>query len=77
MSKQTNTGKKRDISGSQSYDRKLNELCRMDFMRHTLASVLVDMSVCELNGWDKFELPQLLYNEMGKILAERNLFNSK
>ena len=49
---------------SQEASRTLNTLCRKQMINKLLADILVDMTVCELEGWDKTEY----INELCEIL---------
>lgn len=49
---------------SQEESRTLNTLCRKQMINKLLADILVDMTVCELEGWDKTEY----INELCEIL---------
>lgn len=35
--------------------RKFNKLCREEMKKKLLADILVDLTICELEGWDKLE----------------------
>lgn len=50
--------------------RKLNDLQRHTMIKKILADVLTDMTVCRLEGWDIYEYPQMIYDEMKRILEK-------
>lgn len=51
--------------------RTFNRVCRESMKERLLRDILVDLTVCELEGWDKFEyldeLKKLIYSFKKKI----------
>ena len=43
----------KDLSPEERY--KYNQLARQHFINHMYSSILFDMAVCDIEGWDKKE----------------------
>ena len=66
-------GATRGVRFAEDVDpRRLQELCRHELVSRVLADVLMDMSVCRLEGWDVLELPLMLREEMDRLLGRAN-----
>ena len=48
----------------EHYARTVNELARKKFMRKLLADILVDLTICEIEGWCKREY----LNELSELI---------
>lgn len=47
--------------------KRLQDLCRHAFIVKILADIRMDMAVCELEGWDKMEYINMIYEEMDRF----------
>lgn len=45
----------------------LNDLARHQMISKLLHDILIDLSVCELEGWDKKEYITMLHNEIDNL----------
>lgn len=50
-----------------AYARTVNELARAKFKHKLLADILVDLQICEIEGWDKSEYIRELKNMINSI----------
>ena len=50
-----------------SATRKLNECARQRMITRLLAYLLIDMQVCEIEGWDKKEYITQLHEEIDRL----------
>lgn len=47
--------------------KRFQDLCRHVFIAKILADIRMDMAVCELEGWDKMEYINMIYEEMDRF----------
>ena len=52
------------------YRKKLQEVCRHDFVRRMFAELLADLSICQLEGWDIYEFPRMIRREVERCLPK-------
>ena len=50
--------------------RALNDLARHQLIVKILADIRYDMTVCELEGWDKMEFIDMIYAELKRFKEE-------
>ena len=48
------------MASDEANRKKIQDMCRHDFVRKMYAELLTDYTVCELEGWDMFEFPRML-----------------
>lgn len=53
--------------------RQIQELSRHEMIQKLLQDILADISICQLEGWDWREFPQMIKKEMDRILTRRIL----
>jgi len=46
---------------------KYNQLCREDMKRRLLADIMVDLTVCDMEGWDKMEYIGDLFKMLDEV----------
>lgn len=49
----------------------LNNLARHKMIHRVLADIVVDMQICEIEGWDKTEYIRILQDELNRIEVKR------
>lgn len=47
--------------------RAVNNLARQEMIRRLLADILLDLTICEIEGWDKKEYIRMLQGEINRI----------
>lgn len=52
------------------YRKKLQEVCRHDFIKRMFAELLADLSICQLEGWDIYEFPRMIRREVERCLPK-------
>lgn len=50
--------------------KKLQEVCRHDFVRRMFVELLADLSICQLEGWDIYEFPRMIRREVERCLPK-------
>lgn len=55
----------------------LNRVAREQMKRRLLADVLVDLQICEIEGWDKMEYVKELFELMKGIVKSENAKNNR
>lgn len=50
--------------------KKLQEVCRHDFIKRMYAELLADLSICQLEGWDIYEFPRMIRREVERCLPK-------
>lgn len=50
--------------------KKLQEICRHDFIKRMYAELLADLSICQLEGWDIYEFPRMIRREVERCLPK-------
>lgn len=58
------------LDGNPETPRRLQELARHQFISNMLADILIDMTVCELEGWNKMEYIQQIYEEIAAFVKK-------
>ncbi len=48
--------------------RNLQSLARHQFIAHMLSDIATDMMICKMEGWDPYEFPRIIADEMQRIL---------
>lgn len=52
------------------YRKKLQEVCRHDFVMRMFVELLADLSICQLEGWDIYEFPRMIHREVERCLPK-------
>ena len=60
----------KELLNSEEIPKTLNELARKQFQENLLKEILFDLTVCELEGWDKKEYIKELTNLLTGFLKE-------
>lgn len=47
--------------------RAVNDCARQEMIRRLLADILLDLTICEIEGWDKKEYIRMLQGEINRI----------
>lgn len=47
--------------------RAVNDYARQEMIRRLLADILLDLTICEIEGWDKKEYIRMLQGEINRI----------
>lgn len=50
--------------------KKLQDVCRHDFIRRMFSELLADLSICQLEGWDIYEFPRMIRREVERCLPK-------
>lgn len=49
----------------------LNELARQGMILRLLSDIRIDLTICEIEGWDKTEYIRILQDELNRIEVKR------
>lgn len=66
-----------NLLGGQEASRQLNRLARERMKQRLLNDILVDLQVCELEGWDKLEYIAELRDMLNTLGAKKCLDTAK
>ena len=56
---------------TQENRRNLQSLARHQFLAHMLSDIATDMMICKMEGWDPYEFPRIIADEMQRILKSQ------
>lgn len=56
---------------TQENRRDLQAFARHQFIAHMLSDIATDMMICKMEGWDQYEFPRIIVDEMQRILKSK------
>lgn len=56
---------------TQENRRNLQALARHQFIAQMLSDIATDMMICKMEGWDSYEFPRMIADEMQRILKSK------
>ena len=58
------------LDADEANRKKLQEICRHNFVKKMFAELLTDMTICKMEGWDVLEFPRMLRAELSKCFPK-------